>query len=453
LESPSVNGESAATGSADANGSSRQFMGEDVARSPSVRHADDPDFKEVGLDAESRFRRLRMQYIAAMEEQERLVEEQKVLQGELDKEKQRRRDAEEAERLARAEMRLAEESRDHVKEEQKALFELRLDQESQSFAQRLRQREKEIEDLREDLSAQAVAAENVSAQLDLCKQKLQEQQEVRKENEELKGQIEELLSRSSSSAGEHLVKSLARSREDTAMAVREREDLRQQLDLLQQTLAREQQSRNQIAEELETLRSRQLEGVAAANGEASDPASASHKIGQELNARAVGNENSSSQASSEGRAEEFRKLLESQKDSLLERLLSEKERATTAETKLQSKVNEVTALTEQRKGHMARIAALEEEAHVARTSPETADVEIREMQKQIALRDREVQFLRMRGQADKDCMIGQEALMAACFHELGMKYQALRLEHHQLQRSLAATDRDPSPIKNSNSLD
>jgi len=40
-----------------------------------------------------------------------LVEEQKVLQGELDKEKQRRRDAEEAERLARAEMRLAEESR------------------------------------------------------------------------------------------------------------------------------------------------------------------------------------------------------------------------------------------------------------------------------------------------------------------------------------------------------
>ena len=49
-----------------------------------------PDFMEVGLDTETRFRRLKAQYIAAKEEQERWDEERLALRSELEDERAKR---------------------------------------------------------------------------------------------------------------------------------------------------------------------------------------------------------------------------------------------------------------------------------------------------------------------------------------------------------------------------
>ncbi|CAE8688186.1 unnamed protein product, partial [Polarella glacialis] len=106
-------------------------------------NSDLPDFLEVGLDAESRFRRLKEHYIMLKEDQERWEEERASLRWEVEAERGKRQEAEEAERMARAELRLAEEVRDRGKEDQRAIFEIRLEREVASCREELRLRDRE----------------------------------------------------------------------------------------------------------------------------------------------------------------------------------------------------------------------------------------------------------------------------------------------------------------------
>mmetsp|Transcript_41446 Transcript_41446/g.110522 ORF Transcript_41446/g.110522 Transcript_41446/m.110522 type:complete len:654 (+) Transcript_41446:92-2053(+) len=227
------------------------------------------DFTEVGLDVEERFRRLKDEYIAVMEEQERRQEERAALRKDLEAERKRRREAEEAEREAKAERKLAEEARERVREETRVLYEGRMLQEAARAAERLRHLDLELEGLREELGlarVQAANAEKLSNQLELCKQKIEEGHTLRRENKELRVQVDDLLAKPSGGGGgaEHMQRSLARAREDAAAAAREREEAQRQLVLLKEELASGQQLQRGLAEEVRTLRSGGSGGSAAA---------------------------------------------------------------------------------------------------------------------------------------------------------------------------------------------
>ncbi|CAE8660094.1 unnamed protein product, partial [Polarella glacialis] len=160
-------------------------------------NSDLPDFLEVGLDAESRFRRLKEHYIMLKEDQERWEEERASLRWEVEAERGKRQEAEEAERMARAELRLAEEVRDRGKEDQRAIFEIRLEREVASCREELRLRDREAEALREELDlarVQAKTAQRLASQLEMFKKKIEECQSWKREKEDLRQQLDELMS-------------------------------------------------------------------------------------------------------------------------------------------------------------------------------------------------------------------------------------------------------------------
>lgn len=494
LESPSASA-SAANASADSAERPRFLVKEPSFTPPSRSLAARempkglPDFMEVGLDADSRFRRLKEQYISAMEEQERLVEERSALKRDLEAERTRRRDAEEAERVARTELRLAEEARGRVKEEQRNLFDLRLEQEAARYKERLQQKEDELEGLREDvglLRGQAVAAERLGSQLEICKQKLEETHGLRRENDELKVQLEEILARPGAGGGDHLHRAVARAREEALAAVRERDEAQRQGELLREELGREQDARRKAAEGLEALRrgggaGPAGAGAAAARGGGAGPGQVlAAEAGAALLAAAASGEGAvpaasapPSQKSPKGSSvQELKQLLHTQKDDLLERLLTEKERATRAETTLQAKAAEAASMAEHRSKDAVKLAALEAQidglqtqlskatggagagagaggaAAAAATAappspedsaagpPEESSAKVQELQSLLALRDRELQVLEWRGQSESQALVAQESFMAACFHELGLKYQRLMAQNEALQRRL-----------------
>jgi len=173
-----------------------------------------PDFMEVGLDDETRYRRLKKRYFTVMEEQERLEDERNHLRRQLEAETKKRQDAEEGERMARMELRESDEARHRMKEENRALFEVRLEQEVQNYREQLKRRDKQMDAVREERDmarAQAGKADKLSEQLVACKKKLEECQVWKREKEELQRQLDELLSSKNEGATKNLRDMLNRS--------------------------------------------------------------------------------------------------------------------------------------------------------------------------------------------------------------------------------------------------
>mmetsp|Transcript_18025 Transcript_18025/g.50071 ORF Transcript_18025/g.50071 Transcript_18025/m.50071 type:complete len:600 (-) Transcript_18025:330-2129(-) len=409
------------------------------------------DFTEVGLDVEERFRRLKDEYIAVMEEQERRQEERAALRKDLEAERKRRREAEEAEREAKAERKLAEEARERVREETRVLYEGRMLQEAARAAERLRHLDLELEGLREELGlarVQAANAEKLSNQLELCKQKIEEGHTLRRENKELRVQVDDLLAKPSGGGGgaEHMQRSLARAREDAAAAAREREEAQRQLVLLKEELASGQQLQRGLAEEVRTLRSGGSGGSAAAAPGAGR--------GGDGHGRALALEAGSALLAAATAEASVGDVVppDRRQDDMLERLLVEKERATRAETTLQVKSAELTTLQDQKVKDAVKLATLEAKLDALKSQgtassttkavSQEAEAKIKELEGQLAVSDRELQVLRLREGAEKESLHAQETLMASCFHELGLRYQKLRLQDQLAQ--MQASERGPS---------
>merc|ERR1712039_587383 len=56
------------------------------------------------------------------------------------------------------------------------------------------------------------------------------------------------------------------------------------------------------------------------------------------------------------------------------------------------------------------------------------------LEAQLLQKDRELQVYRWRGQADSNGLAQQEHFMGTCFHEVGLKYHKLRMQHELLKR-------------------
>ncbi|CAK9093924.1 unnamed protein product [Durusdinium trenchii] len=318
-----------------------------------------PDFLEVGLDPETRFRRLKEQlernqsgsrhYIALKEEQERWEEDRQKLMSDLESERSKRLEAQETcekERLARAELRVAEEAQDRLREEQRAALEMTPVLAVERYQSELRQKDAEMERLREELEVARVEsqkAQKLQSQLEIFKKRLEECQVWKREKEELRRQLDEITSSNKAGSGtvEHLHGRLAALRDELQTANRERDQAQLQVKLLQGEL------------EQATL--------AASTGPAPATAPAAAPLPATLPVAPV-----ASQLAAEER----------------------------------------------------------EELRAAN----------RELQSQVALRERELQVFHWRSQAESNTLKAQESLMASCFHELGLRLHQLQLQNAQLQK-------------------
>jgi len=427
-----------------------------------------PDFMEMGIDLDTRFRRLQDLYHDLLETHERVQDECASLRYDLDVQTSRRKNAEESERHLRRDLREAEEDRDRAREEQRFALDQRMQQDAGHVQNLLAQREEELETLREELSlarGQAAIADRLSHQLDICKQKLEQQQAWRSENEDLKAQIDSLLKRQGAGGADHLHRSLTRAREDLAVANRERDESQRQCELLRQEASREQQVRRKLSEELNQLRQGST-GLAGSGG------SAGVAGAQPLSADGRGVLNlkrDDAQAATEPPANEIqgppapaeKAVTQHGGGDLLERLLAEKERATRAETTLQAKTAEAAELAKEAKALTARVAVLEAQAEASKAQAQAAAAtaapapapappaplpapvqiledqgKVQELQNQLALRERELQVHQWRGKSEHEAVMAQETLMVSCFHELGLRYQRLRAENDLLKRQL-----------------
>ena len=309
-----------------------------------------PDFLEVGLDAETRFRRLKEHYIALKEEQERWEEEKSRLLADIETERTKRLEAQEKERLAQAELRLADEAADRAREDQRLSLETKLEQEVWKSAAELRQREQEVERLREEVEiarVQAQSNQKLQSQLEIYKKRMEEAQAWKREKDELRRQLDEITTSRQAGSGtmEHLHARLASLRDDVASISRERDEARLQIQLLQTQLEKQaaQSSDGSVP---------QPKPVAPEPSGGPGPGALS---GQLANAR----------------------------------------------------------------------------------DPEQERI-IRDLKTRLDLRDRELQVLQWRGQAESHALQTQESLMASCFHELGLRYHQLQVQHDLLTKQLRA---------------
>ncbi|CAJ1452770.1 unnamed protein product, partial [Effrenium voratum] len=322
--------------------------------SPSVR-TELPDFLELGLDAETRFRRLKEHYIALKEDQERWEEERQRLIADVEAERKKRVDAEEQQRVLKVDLRLAEEQAERAKEDQRTALEMKLEQEMSSCQQALRRKDQDVERLREELDvakSQAIQSQKWQSQVEMLKKKLEECQAWKREKEELRKQLDEIASQQAGSTMEHLHGRLAQLREDVQVVSRERDQAQMQVKLLQTELA---------SREAEDTAERPQSAAPHPDADAARPAAPSA---------------------------------------------------------------------------LAREMAPENEALRA----------AKELQSQLALRERELQagrggeVLQWRSQAESSSLQAQETLMASAFHELGLRYHQLQVQHSQLKRQLGKED-------------
>ncbi|CAE7229524.1 CPK14 [Symbiodinium sp. CCMP2592] len=307
---------------------------------PRTSSAELPDFLEVGLDSETRFRRLKEHYIALKEEQERWEEEKSRLNAEIEAERAKRVEAQEKERLAQAELRLADEASERAREEQRVSMEMKLEQELWKATAELRQKELEVERLREEAEISRVQAQNsqkLHSQLEMYKKRMEECQGWRREKDELRKQLDEITTSRQAGSGtvEHLHGRLANLRDDLATVSRERDEARLQIQMLQSQLE---------------------QATQATQAQSND-----QKISQTHAAESSGSGPSGVLASQLG----------SVRDSEQERLA-------------------------------------------------------RDLKARLDLRERELQVLHWRGQAESHALQAQETLMASCFHELGLRYHQLK---------------------------
>eukprot|EP00929_Paragymnodinium_shiwhaense_P054277 TRINITY_DN27194_c0_g1_i1.p1 TRINITY_DN27194_c0_g1~~TRINITY_DN27194_c0_g1_i1.p1 ORF type:complete len:609 (-),score=201.44 TRINITY_DN27194_c0_g1_i1:64-1890(-) len=406
-------------------------------------------------------------------------DEVKSLRRELQDERERRQTAEAAERAARSELLLADEARDRVRDEQRALFELRLEQEVKQYADALQLRDEELARMRDELDvlrSQAGQADRLSSQLRECRRKLEELQPLRRANDELQAQLDEFMSgRAATGSVEHLHERLEKLRADAAAAMAERDSQEHQVQLLGEQLATAQRQQQEAKEEAAILR-RDLAALrrksigdrspASHNSPGGDVGLSFHlpesrdtspsKPAQPQEAsrsklkppplqEAPGAMAKASAPSPKASGvEELRQLLHTQKDDLLERLLIEKERTTKAETTLQLQRAECERLKEQHSRDMERIGELEvaqsaaDKTHSAEGQEAAGEKEARilELQDLVAQRDRELHVHRWRARSENESVAAQEMLMSGCFHELGLRYQKLRIQNEALKRKL-----------------
>jgi len=382
------------------------------------------------------------------------------LHSQLESERSKRVAAEDAERLARTELRESDETRNRMKEEQRALLEARLEQQTKHFNQQLRELDQELANLREErdiAQEKGGKAKRLSEQLDAAKKKIEEQQGLRRERDDLSRRLDEqrALEQSHGAGTDHLKEVLNRTREELDLVVGERDEGQRKIHELAQQLEDARGKHLAASEELEHLR-REV-----------DPCGAS---------RWVGNlDDSDPGVRPRGMNDKSAKKPMEEYNEMLDRLLKEKEkasraeeRATRAENSAQMKLIEVTQLTVQKTKDAAQIATLEERARQqaariqelqagaaapgsaavpssAATPPPATDASMRELQAMLALRERELQVHKWRGQAESDSLLAQETLMASCFHELGLRYHKLSLQHNQLRQRLRLSRSDLTP--------
>ena len=319
-----------------------------------------PDFLEVGLDPETRFRRLKEHYIVLKEEQERWEEEKSRLMAEIESERAKRLEAQEKERLAQAELRLADESAERAREDQRLSLEMKLEQEVWKSAAELRQREQEVERLREEVEISRVQAQSnqkVHSQLEMYKKRLEECQVWKREKDELRKQLDEITTSRQAGSGtmEHLHARLASLRDDVASISRERDEARLQIQMLQNQIEK-QTAQGPSGSDLPPSRGAQV----------AEPTSGPRPSGVLSN------------------------QLASARD------------------------------------------------------PEQEKI-IRDLKTRLDLRERELQVLHWRGQAESHALQAQESLMTSCFHELGLRYHQLQVQQEQLHKQLQAQSKKMHP--------
>jgi len=467
---------------------------------------DSGGFLDVGLDLEVRYRKLKQQHVDLVEERDHIDQERVFLKRELEEEALRRQAAEESERLLKQELRVADESRNRVKEDNRAMLEVQFDRKietlERTYAEQLEFAEQELQKLQDqrDIALdQAKAADRSST---ATRNKLEfELEKLRRENEQLQ---EQKPASSSATPGLHVehfstrLETITRERDmaqhELAKAQHDVDQLRQEIEVekekhreMRKDLAKAQRAASPLrafspgrppldlgrtsaspmgvgtastlAEETvgQRLHSFASDGsVEASSSAAGSPMSSTPAKRASFRLRPPPLPNDGQDAPplvtrspSSSSADQMRTLASSQKDDLLERLLSEKERATRAETTLQLKTIEAATLTDQKARDAARIAALEEQVRSevaqcrdlqgrARDGSERKDDDtsssLRELHEQVKERDRELQVHRWRGRVESDRLLAQETLMVSCFHDLALKYHKLRVRHDLLQK-------------------
>lgn len=399
------------------------------------------------------------------------------LRRDLDAERERRRAAEEAERLARLELRLAEDGRERAVLEQQALVDMRVEQEVEHYAEELRRSREELTQLRDELDvarSQAGASDRLAAQLRESRKKLEELPALKNYNEELQGRIDSLLStgRSGGGATEHLHSRLEQLRVDAAADAAALEAAQHQVRTLTDQLAQARLQQREATGESATLRRELAAGRGApADSSATAAAGADFFSSLAVAAKTPSEVPVPSETSLEASSvDALRQLISSQKDDLLERLLAERDRAARAEAALQAasddraraaerlaafeataaaaKAAAAAAAEEALRVAVARAAealrAAEAAASVSQgggTRPHTEGGErAQELQEQLAQRDRELHVHRWRAGADDSAAAAQERVMLRCFHELGLRYQRLQVHADALQERLRVAE-------------
>lgn len=390
--------------------------------SDSVRRPSESEgFLTSGQDYESRYRKLKQSCIDAETERERLEEECSCLRKEIDEERRRRKDAEDAETVARMDLKQADMSRDRVKEENRALYEVRLEQQAQAHKQEMKELRGQLESLRDQQASDLSDTQKLQMQLQESRRKLQVQAQ-RVAELELSVQTSKTGEPASGEAPalEHLRNRVNALQAEASDATRLRAEvitLTQERDKLK-TEVRE--AKNATAQMKVQLSMRGKDGPHANEGVAG---------GSLIEATA--------HAGIPG--------------DVLERLLAEKERATRAEEQLKAKREVISTLKEQRKDDSAQIASLNQQvaelrAQAAKGGGSSDSEALREVKSQLAQRERELQVQEYRRSVEVEPLVMQQALMASCFHDMGVKYHKLRLKYERLRRRFAnSTDAEETP--------
>mmetsp|Transcript_26211 Transcript_26211/g.57656 ORF Transcript_26211/g.57656 Transcript_26211/m.57656 type:complete len:517 (-) Transcript_26211:103-1653(-) len=333
--------------------------------------------------------------VSDVDDHEWWTEERALLQRDLEQERERRRAAEEAERIARAELNLADEARDRLREEHHALLEVRLQKEVQGYVEQLQQRNDELDALRDELDvarSKAGAVEKLSTQLRESKRKLEEMQTLKRANGQLQEQLDDLMSRQTGAgAMERLHNRLEHFRVEGATCAEERDAAQHKVQKLTQELAQVRDEKRQSAERLAHVQ-QELRNLQLSAGLGDTSPSATYGASQDSTLavdNAPGGDEPSRSRSPSGRASQVQ--------------------------------SGPSAEDPQRGGR-----------HLAE--------QVRELQTLLAQRERELQVHTWRGGAESDALQAQEALMASCFHELGVRFQRLRLRHDILQRHCMNAD-------------
>eukprot|EP00927_Polykrikos_kofoidii_P061213 TRINITY_DN5607_c0_g1_i1.p1 TRINITY_DN5607_c0_g1~~TRINITY_DN5607_c0_g1_i1.p1 ORF type:complete len:606 (-),score=154.60 TRINITY_DN5607_c0_g1_i1:14-1831(-) len=401
--------------------------------------------------------------------------DEQSLRRELQEERERRRAAEEAERITRSELRLADDAREQDRDEQQTLFDARVEQHIAAYVEEIHARNEELAQLRDELDvarSQAGAAERCQVQVREYRKKIEDLQSLKHTNDELQARVNEfsMTGRTGAGAVEHLHSRIEKLRAEVSDMEAQRNSAQHQVQVLTDQLAEMRRKHREAKEDACALRRDVQPAITEFNpAERSPPALSSlHDHGMRGSFLPLEAEDTTSQGVGSPRqlqtaeaaddvsdayacgVAELRELINAKQDDLLNRLLAEKERATKFETTLNLQCQEAERLKEQNARDLERIATLEaaaaeaqsrniaacqDAAAAAAAAEEAAETEqLRVCRDLLAQRERELQVLRRRGRAEADALVAQESLMVVSFHELGLRFHRLQVQHEALKR-------------------